>query len=165
VDEDAIRGLPARRLAETLAERKARDVRSSARRGEIVLGADTVVACGRRTIGKPSSRAEALAILRFLRGRRHRVITGLCLLDTRTGRCCVRSAVTLLRMRRVPDAAIRAYVRTGESFGKAGAYAVQETGDRFLEILRGSFSNVVGLPMELLAQMLRRIKAAPRRKR
>jgi septum formation protein len=157
-DEDIVRDLPARAQAETLARAKAQSVRGDAA-GEIVLGADTVVAVGERTLGKPADDREAAAILKAIRGRHHSVITGLCLIDPATGRERVDADETALFMKPVSDAEIEAYVNSGESAGKAGAYAMQETGDRFVTILEGSYSNVVGLPLELLAKMLAALAA------
>jgi septum formation protein len=76
------------------------------------------------------------------------------LLDARTGRRCVASDQTRVTMRPMTDVEIEAYVDSGEAMGKAGAYAIQETADRFVERIEGSFSNVVGLPLELLGRML-----------
>ena len=141
-------------VAERLAEAKARAVAATAEPGCWVLGADTVVVRGRRIVGKPADVGDARRILRDLSGTRHQVITGVALVQSGSGRCLVRHAVTHVRMRPLSDDEIRAYAAGGEALGKAGAYAVQETGDRFIEVIDGSFTNVVGLPMELLREML-----------
>ena len=144
--------------AERLAEAKAMAVAvwmESA--GRWVLGADTIVVLGRRLIGKPRDAADAEAILRSLSGSEHRVITGLALVESGTLRRLVRHASTAIRMRRIGEEEIRRYVAGGGPQGKAGAYAVQEGGDRYIERMDGSFTNVVGLPMELLGEMLTEI--------
>jgi septum formation protein len=152
-DETLPEGLSAAESAEMLATRKAESAAARLAEG-IVLGADTVVAAADGIIGKPRDRADAVAILTRLTRAPHVVVTGLCLLDARSGRRRVASDQTRVTMRPVPLAEIEAYVDSGEAMGKAGAYAIQETGDRFVERIQGSFSNVVGLPLELLGRML-----------
>jgi nucleoside triphosphate pyrophosphatase len=121
---------------------------------DLVLGADTLVVAGRDIIGKPADRADAARILRLLCGDRHRVLTGLALRETATG--VVRSDVvtTWITMWPLSDREIRDYVESGASDGKAGAYAIQDASDRFVTSVEGSFTNVVGLPLERLVEML-----------
>jgi septum formation protein len=88
-----------------------------------------------------------------LSGTTHRVVTGVCVL--RDGRAAVESASTSVTLRAMTSAEIEGYVASGECFDKAGAYAIQETADRFVTRVDGSWTNVVGLPMELLERMLR----------
>ena len=152
-DEVAPPGLSPVDHARHLARLKARSVAGTLRSG-LVLGADTVVALGDQIIGKPRDAEDAVRILSMLSGTTHACITALCLVDAATGREVCDAASTAIRMRRVPLAEIEAYVATGECFGKAGAYAIQETADAFIERTDGSFSNVVGLPLEVLAEML-----------
>jgi len=141
--------------AERLAEAKARAVAGDARDGgRWVVGADTIVVLGRRIIGKPRDARDAEAILHTLSGTQHAVITAVALVQCGSGRSLVRHAVTRIRMRALGDDEIRRYVAGGGSHGKAGAYAVQEGADRYIQRMDGSFTNVVGLPMELLAEML-----------
>jgi septum formation protein len=142
-------------LAESLAYFKARSVWEP-NPLHWVLGADTIVWAGGKVIGKALDEADALAILRGLCGTRHEVITGLAILGP-GGVRLIASDTTFVTMRKAPDAEIQAYVDSGEWRGKAGAYAIQETGDRLVERIEGSFSNVVGLPLELLARMVRRL--------
>ncbi|MGB2754032.1 MAG: Maf family protein [Phycisphaerae bacterium] len=131
----------------------------------LVLGADTAVELQGRLIGKPRDEDEARQILSALAGSVHRVLTGLALVDagagrsrrtgTRRGERWLAHDATTVHMGPMSAAEIHAYVASGEAMGKAGAYALQETGDRFVESLEGSFTNVVGLPMELLERMLK----------
>ena len=127
----------------------------------LVLGADTVVELGGRIIGKPADEADARRILSELSGSEHRVLTGLALVDLDGGRRRLAHDVTRVRMRRLTPEEIAAYVAGGEALGKAGAYALQETGDRYVEQLIGSVTNVVGLPMELLERMIEAIGYDP----
>jgi len=152
-DESIPEGLPPRRVAEELAVRKAESVAAGLRNG-LVVAADTLVALGDVIIGKPRDRDHAREILRRLSRESHFVITGVCILDAATGRRRVASARTRVTMRRMTPEETDAYVDSGEGMGKAGAYAIQETGDRFVERVEGSFSNVVGLPLELLRRLL-----------
>jgi septum formation protein len=120
----------------------------------VVIAADTLCAAGGEILGKPRDRAHARRMLRRLSGTRHFVITGLCVLDTATGPRVAEAVTTAVTMRPMTDEQIAAYVASGEADGKAGAYAIQETGDRYVERLEGSFDNVVGLPTERLGEIL-----------
>ncbi|MBN1554874.1 MAG: septum formation protein Maf [Phycisphaerae bacterium] len=145
-------GLPPVSHAESLAYFKARGVaetRSDAR----VLGADTVVAAGGRILGKPSDADDARRMLTELSHNQHAVITGVALLGPGEERV-IAADVTHVTMRPMSPEEIEDYVASGEWQGKAGAYAIQETADRFIVSLEGSFTNVVGLPMELLGRLL-----------
>ena len=122
----------------------------------LVLGADTIVECEGKTLGKPADAAEARAMLRALSGRTHRVVTGVALVDAASGRAETGAALTEVTFRALTDAEIAAYVETGEPFGKAGAYAIQEVGGLLVEEIRGSPSNVIGLPVTLVYDLLRR---------
>lgn len=145
-----------RRQAEALAYFKASDVWR--RVGEVyVLGADTLVAIGPSVLGKPSGEADARRMLRSLSRTRHEVITGVALLGP-GGRRWVESEVTYVTMRPMSREEIDAYIASGEWIGKAGAYAIQDTAERFVECLEGSFSNVVGLPVERVKEMIRRVR-------
>ena len=123
----------------------------------LVIGVDTLCAAGSQIVGKPLDRPDAIAILTRLAGTRHRVISGMCLWpvsDKGLGTPTLLSDSTWVTMRAVPQAEIEAYVATGEADGKAGAYAVQENGDKFVEKIEGSFLNVVGFPLELFEREL-----------
>ena len=152
-EETVPEGLSPTEAAEHLACRKAAAVAARLSRG-IVIGADTIVTSGPDIIGKPTDREDAIRILESLSRRAHTVITGLCLIDARSGRRLSGCERTRVQMRRMDRREIEAYVDSGEAMGKAGAYAIQESGDRFVERIEGSFSNVVGLPLELLGRML-----------
>ena len=117
------------------------------------LGADTVVVSARgELLGKPEDASDARRILRSLSATTHRVITGVAVVIGETER--VSSETTRVTMGRMSAAEIDAYIASGECFGKAGAYAIQETGDRFVTHIDGSWSNVVGLPLALTTRLL-----------
>jgi septum formation protein len=129
-----------------LALAKAHASRDAGARG-VVLAADTVVAVDETVLGKPVDADDARRMLRLLRDRAHDVITGVAVLDTTGGRETSTVVVTRVVMGRYDDAAIDAYVATGSPFDKAGAYAIQEVGDRWVTSVTGPYSNVVGLPL------------------
>ncbi len=158
VDEEAPPSADPVALARGLAVRKARAAAALAGEGPaLVLGADTVVALdGGRLLGKPADRAEAEAHLRALSGTTHSVVTGVCLKEVPGGAEEVFHGETRVTMRPLSEEEIRRYADSGEGFDKAGGYAIQENGDRFVTGLRGSRSNVVGLPVEELLVRLRR---------
>ncbi len=135
-----------------LAYQKAADVAREIKRG-LVLGCDTVAECQGRILGKPTDQEQALAMLQLLTGRMHRVFSGLCLLEVPAGEPVVRVAVTTLRMDQLTAPELDAYLATGQWEGKAGAFGYQDGLD-WVHVVDGSESNVVGLPMELLAEMI-----------
>ncbi len=156
VDETVPAGWGASRAALEVARRKARAVarRMPPRAHVLVLAADTVVALGRRLLGKAADADEARAILAALSGTSHRVVTGVCAIALPERRATAFAVTTRVAMRRWTRAEREAYVRSGEWKGKAGAYAIQETADRFVTRIDGSLTNVVGLPMERVARLL-----------
>ncbi|HYG06456.1 MAG TPA: Maf-like protein [Stenotrophomonas sp.] len=118
-----------------------------------VLGADTEVVLGDRVFGKPADAHDAAAMLRALSGREHQVITVVALASAGTEPRC--SAVeTTVRFAELDEAAIAAYVATGEPMGKAGAYAIQGRAESFVQHLSGSYSGVMGLPLYQTSQLL-----------
>jgi len=139
-------------LVARLAYQKAADVAARVNAG-IVLGCDTVVECGGQVLGKPLDEDDARRILMLLRGREHRVLSGLCLWKRPEGEPVVRVEITQLCMDPLSDRQIDDYLASGAWEGKARALGYQ---DRlgWVHVLDGSESNVVGLPMELLATML-----------
>lgn len=146
--------------AETLALRKAADV--AARVGEgLVLGADTIVECDGRPLGKPRDSDDAREFLQLLSGRSHLVVTGLALVEASDGRTEVGHEVTEVQMRALTDEEINAYVQTNEPFDKAGGYAIQGAAESFIEGIKGSFTNVVGLPLGRLRTLLLRFGIDP----
>ncbi len=121
--------------------------------GATILAADTFATLHNEIIGKPKDRDHAKRILTRLSDTRHDVVTGVALLHPASGHRMLRHSVSGVRVRSLSEDMIQSYLDTGEWEGKAGAYGIQEQGDGFVASLDGSFTNVVGLPMELLAQM------------
>jgi septum formation protein len=137
--------------ARRMAQAKAAAVRGA---GDLVLAADTVVACGRRILPKAGTIEEARACLELLSGRRHRVLGAVCIVGA-DGKRRERLVVSVVRFKRLSEAEIDAYMSCGEWSGKAGGYAIQGRAASFVSFLSGSYSNVVGLPLFEVTQMLR----------
>jgi len=123
--------------------------------GRWVLAGDTIVVLEEAVLGKPEDGDHARRMLEQLQGRRHEVITGICLLNRKRAVCCLEAVRTQVWMRRIEPEEMDAYIRTGEPFDKAGGYAIQGHGGRFIRKIEGSYSNVVGLPMERLRELFR----------
>lgn len=121
----------------------------------LVIGADTIVVCDGRILAKPRDAAEARSHLRRLRGRWHRVATAVAVVNAATGAHHVGIEWTEVRMRCYAEAEIEAYVESGDAFDKAGAYAIQDPRFRPVAELDGPIDNVVGLPLELTARLLK----------
>lgn len=139
-------------LVARLAYEKAADVARRVGRG-LILGCDTVAECNGEILGKPPDMGTARRMLQLLRGREHRVLSGLCLWDYPDAKPDTRVAVTRLKMDALTDRQLDEYLESYQWEGKAGAFGYQ---DRlgWVHIIEGSESNVVGLPLELLAQMV-----------
>jgi len=154
LDERQLPGEIPEAYVERLAQAKAA-VATQATQGAIVLGADTIVVIRGRMLGKPVDSADAEGMLRLLSGRTHEVLTGICL---RMGaRSLVHVEPSRVRMASLSDAEIAWYVQSGEPMGKAGGYAVQGLASRFIEGIDGSYSNVVGLPVASLYNLLKEL--------
>lgn len=142
------RNFPA--LVQRLALLKAESV---ARRAHgLVLGADTIVVCAGRILGKPSGPAEARQMLRLLSGKRHCVYTGVALVSGKTR--VTGYERTEVTFRQLSELEITRYVQTGEPLDKAGAYAIQGLGGALVEKISGCYTNVIGLPIPKLLQLL-----------
>ena len=153
VDETRASSEPPEAYVVRLAREKARVV-AARERGELVLAADTTVVLRGEIFEKPSTRAEAEAMLGRLQGRTHRVMTAVAVaLD---GRLEHALDVTEVTFRRLSADAIAAYVATGEPMDKAGAYAIQGKGAALVEGIRGDFFGVMGLPLRLALELLER---------
>lgn len=154
VDESAVElsGSPSDR-AEKLAYLKAYDVSKGLSEG-LILGADTIVVLDGVIFGKPSNKDEAFNMLMRLSGREHTVITGISLIDVRSGKVKTGYEMTGVRFSNLTPEEIKYYIKTGETEGKAGAYAVQGLGAILVESISGCYTNVVGLPLMKLRKML-----------
>ena len=166
IDETPRAGELPRDCAERLAREKALAVFQQRPR-DCVLGADTIVVVDNAILGKPRDSDDAARMLRLLSGRRHEVITGVCVVEAvarghwsgasdSTAEVKAASETTLVTMSELSDAEIREYVASGEPMDKAGAYAIQGMASRWIPRIEGDYSNVVGLPVALVYAMLRK---------
>ena len=150
IDETPHKGELPRRYCARMAREKVLAV--DAARDALVLCADTTVAVGRRILGKPEDEADAIRMLLLMSGSRHKVITAVAL---RLGdRLWQRDVVTSVAMKRLLDAELSAYIRSGEWRGKAGGYGIQGAAAAFIPSINGSFTAVVGLPLAETANLL-----------
>jgi len=152
IDETPLKGELPRDHAERLAQAKAEAV-AVRHAGAFVLAADTVVALGRRILPKADDETTARRCLELLSGRRHRVMGGVavCAPDGRVAR---RLVTTVVKVKRLTEPEIEAYLASGEWHGKAGGYAIQGRAAGFIPAINGSYSNVVGLPLAETAALL-----------
>lgn len=120
----------------------------------IVIGADTVVAVDGRTLGKPADREAAKTMLELLSGRTHLVITGIALQHKSSGRSLVDREVTAVTFRPLSAELIDAYLDRGDYLDKAGAYAIQDIGAKFVSAVDGDYDNVVGFPVSRVGALL-----------
>lgn len=153
VAEDTENGLTPGELVEKLAWQKAELVAGQAT-DSLVIGADTIVVSNGRIMGKPVNNEEAAEMLSELSGTTHEVITGVALIDTGTGRQKVFHETTRVSFRSLTVTEIKAYIDSGETQDKAGAYAIQGLGAVLVEGIAGCYFNVVGLPLFRLAEEL-----------
>lgn len=152
IDETPRRGETAPSLVRRLAESKARAV-ARLRNDVFLIAADTVVACGRRSLPKAEDEETARRCLRMLSGRRHRVFGGICVLSP-DGRKAARTVTTAVTFKRLTEPELDRYVATNEWRGKAGGYAIQGCAAAFVRRINGSYSNVVGLSLYETAALL-----------
>lgn len=150
IDEDPRRAELPRPYCLRLAREKAMAV--AAGPDDIVLTADTTVALGRRILGKPRDAAQAAEFLLALGGRRHQVITAVAV--RRGDRLLSRESVSAVKMKRLSDAELNAYLASGEWQGKAGAYGIQGLAGAFIPWISGSFTGIMGLPVAETAALL-----------
>ena len=150
IDETPAKGELPRPYTERMAREKAAAVDAGPE--DLVLAADTTVAAGRRILGKPADADQARAFLELLSGRRHRVVTAVAL--RRGERLWQRRVESAVKMKRLSDVEIRAYLESGEWQGKAGGYAIQGRAEAFIPWMQGSYSGVMGLPLAETAALL-----------
>ncbi len=140
-------------FVQRIAEEKARAAPRGP--GDVILAADTVVVFGREIFGKPADELDAIRMLRLLSGMEHHVYTGICMLAE--ARTIIDVATTEVRFAELTDGEIQEYVRSGESLDKAGAYAIQGLASKFVASIKGSYHNVVGLPLSMVYGYLKLI--------
>ena len=153
--EDINLSLKPRALAKFLSRKKAESV-AHKYKNAIIIAADTVIVFKNRLLGKPHTDKEAEKMLNMLNGKAHSVITGFTIMDTASKKILSRSVETKVYFKNLGRKEIKAYVRSKEPLGKAGAYAIQGLGSVFIERIHGDFLNVVGLPLRALTESLKK---------
>jgi len=147
-------------FARRAAREKAMQIAASAPPGLLVLGADTVVVIDGQTLGKPSDPQDATRMLRLLSGRTHQVHTGICLVRPPDKIEALEHETTLVTFRKLDEVEIRQYVESGEPWDKAGGYAIQGLASKFVTRISGCYSNVVGLPVALVYEILKKAESS-----
>lgn len=157
VDEARREGESVEELVRRLAEAKARAAMAHVSGPSIMIGADTEVVVEGQVLGKPADAADARRMLTLLAGRTHEVVTGLALIRLPDGTLRVEYETTRVTFAPLNEQEIEAYVASGEPFDKAGAYAIQGRGGRYVTRVEGCYFNVVGVPLARLYRMLREL--------
>jgi len=141
-------------VAQIIAYEKAKSVLNKYKSG-IILGADTIVVLGDEIIGKPKSQKDAERILGKLSGSTHRVITAVAFIDAQTQKTLVTYDLSYVTFDKIGIEKIRSYISKNHVLDKAGAYAIQDGADPFIRRIKGSYYNVVGLPIEKVRYILK----------
>lgn len=144
-------------LIQNLAEEKASDVASKINFPAIIIGSDTVVVINNKILGKPKDKEDAFIMLKMLSGNTHQVISAIAVIDKETGKVLKDSVVSDVTFKQLSDEEINSYIATGEPMDKAGAYAIQGFAGMFVKSINGCYSNIVGISVFKLAEMLKEI--------
>ncbi|MCF9046401.1 Maf family nucleotide pyrophosphatase [Acinetobacter nectaris] len=156
IDETLKLGECAEIYVKRVAYEKARSVAQQFH-DRIVLAADTCISLGGSIVGKPQSRAHAFEIWQALSGREHDVLSGICVIaENEVHECVVKTQVTFQQL---SQSDMESYWQTGEPVGKAGAYAIQGIAAKYIPTIKGSYTNVVGLPLHETVKLLKAVKA------
>ncbi len=152
------KNIPPENYAKEMSELKAQDIYTKKKKG-IIVSADTVVVFKNEILGKPRNAENAINTLSKLCGNKHYVISGCCLLDTQSTNKLLFTITTEVTMAQQDKDVLKAYVATDEPLDKAGSYAIQGIGNFLVQNIRGSYSNVVGLPLYEVVQSLLDLEA------
>lgn len=144
-----------RQLIESLAYQKGLEVSERIPDEALIISADTVVIMGSKILGKPKDEADAKKILQQLSNRTHKVITAVAIIDKYEEKTLINSTISKVKFKKLLEREIDDYIKTGEPMDKAGAYGIQAYGSLFVEKVEGCYNNIVGLPLNLLYEMLK----------
>lgn len=151
--EDMTEKLPAYKLAQKLALGKANDV-AKKHKNAIIIGADSFVILGKEFLGKPHTPQKAKETLRKISGKKHKLITGIAIIDTKKNKVITDYEITEVWIKKLSNKEIEEYIRTDEPLDKAGGYAIQKLGCLFIEKINGGYTNIVGLPINKIYEHL-----------
>lgn len=154
VDESKISARTPIEFAKKAAEAKAMDI-ANKYKNSIIIGADTIVLLGKKILGKPKNKKEAVEMLKSLAGKKQYVITGIAVIDSKTLKKKIDMEITEVKMKKVSVKDIIDYVAKFKPIDKAGGYGIQELDEIFIEYIKGDYDNVVGLPVLKLGKMLK----------
>ena len=157
VDENIDNKAFSKELIENLALEKALDVKNKINYPAIIIGSDTVVVTNNEILGKPKDKTDALRMLQLLSGKTHQVISAIAIVDSEEDKTLVDSVVSEVTFKPLSDSEINNYIETQEPMDKAGAYAIQGLTGIFIVSICGCYSNIVGISVYKLAQMLKQL--------
>lgn len=158
-EEDMTLKMPPLKLAKVLSNGKAMSVAKNHKTG-IVIGADTFVVLNNKLLGKPKSEAEARKMLVSLSGKRVDILTGLTIIDVKSGKKVSFTDITKIYIKKLSPSEINNYIASGEPMDKAGAFAIQELGAVLIKRIEGDFMGSLGLPLFTLAKELKKLGVA-----
>lgn len=138
-----------------LAQEKAMDILHKVQEESIIIGCDTIVFLNGKILGKPKNREVAINMLRDLSGKTHQVYSGIAMVNNKKNKILTKSVCTEVKFMELSDDMILKYVESGQSYGKAGAYGIQDGGALFVEEIKGCYYNVVGLSLNTVFLLLR----------
>ncbi|MBT6254227.1 septum formation inhibitor Maf [Candidatus Uhrbacteria bacterium] len=153
-EEDMTLDMPPKELVQHLSKGKADSVVKKVEKG-IVIAADTIVALNGKVMGKPKSDEEARKMLQELSGNTHEVMTGLTLIDVESGRSLSRANISKVTFKTIPEHEIDAYIASGNTRNRAGAYGIQDLGSLFISGIEGDYYGIMGMPLYELMNMLK----------
>lgn len=154
IDENLNLEVAIQNLAQTKAEDCVRRIKSLEKHKVLILAADTIVSVDGQVLGKPKSKNEAIQFLNLLSNKTHSVITAICVHDLDNCQSVTAAETTQVHILKLSQEDVQDYIATGEPMDKAGAYAIQGIGKKFVKSFEGSWTNVVGLPLELFENLL-----------
>jgi len=155
IEETLYEGMQPADIACRMAVRKVESVQNIYN-NRWILGADTIVVSNKKIFGKPKDSIECQEMLLRLKGKTHKVITGFCIHDPGRKTVHLEAVMTKVKIKELSEIEIETYIKTGEPFGKAGAYAIQGIGSFMIEQINGSYTNVVGLPVcEVISALIK----------
>lgn len=154
-DEDIEGKKFSKKLIESLAYEKAKEVSERNDEKALIIAADTVVIMGSQILGKPIDEIDAKNMLKKLSNKTHKVITAIAIIDKYEDKTLINSKISKVTFKKLSDREIEDYIKTGEPMDKAGSYGIQAYGSLFVEKVEGCYNNIVGLPLNLLSEMLK----------